>query len=432
MMPSPRNGRGVGSRGRLREGPETVKREHDKARRRRGDCKTPGMTGRLKSLAVGSGGFTLAELLIAIGILGVGLTMSAALFPAGLKANKGTADDLKGTIVCKNGLAIARRVLRQSDIPTDGSMVDRTNVIKTACSEDVQYAGDAGVGYFVLARQVKADTNDYQLVVIAYRKHPGAGDVTLKMVTGQQDGQAAEKFLFTAGDMSSVQVDSAVLICGGPAAGGNDEDPQIIDYGMAGYNASQGTWTKGSRAGYGYNNNYHWARNGNPSPLATWTFSGLSPGKYRVYATWPEYPGCWTSVPFSVQVGGSTVWSGRINQQQRPGPLFTDGEYWSQFGNGFDVFNGQISVSLTNDSSSTQYVVSDAVRIEMIPGSGGGGGTNAAVGKYAMIDSLNGNSATLDRSMASTDVVSAFVIHQADVPASAAMAIMSVRTTLRE
>ena len=77
--------------------------------------------------------------------------------------------------------------------------------------------------------------------------------------------------------------------------------------------------------------------------------------------------------------------------------------------------------------------VADAVRIEWVSGGGTPTEVNPAVGKYAMINSFEGNTATLDRSMMeSADEVTAYVVHQDGVPASAAMAVMSVRTTLRE
>ncbi len=61
----------------------------------------------------GHSGFSLAELLFAIGILGVGLIMSAGLFAAGLRQSKSSTDDVLGTIICKNaGAALQARVTK--------------------------------------------------------------------------------------------------------------------------------------------------------------------------------------------------------------------------------------------------------------------------------------------------------------------------------
>ncbi len=56
----------------------------------------------------GRGGFSLAELMIAIGILAVGLVMAGSLFPAAMQANRRSVKDVMGSIICENGLAIAK------------------------------------------------------------------------------------------------------------------------------------------------------------------------------------------------------------------------------------------------------------------------------------------------------------------------------------
>ncbi len=61
--------------------------------------------------------FTLAEVLIAIGILGIGLTMASALFPAAIMRNGSSVNDTLGLTICENGLMIAKAVLNDSDVP---------------------------------------------------------------------------------------------------------------------------------------------------------------------------------------------------------------------------------------------------------------------------------------------------------------------------
>ena len=55
-----------------------------------------------------NGGYSLIELMIAIGIMGVGMTMAAALFPTAIKQNQSTFADMQGMMLCENGLAIAK------------------------------------------------------------------------------------------------------------------------------------------------------------------------------------------------------------------------------------------------------------------------------------------------------------------------------------
>ena len=58
--------------------------------------------------ARGADGFTLTEILIALGVMGVGLTMAAALFPAAIKEHESSVNNSLGMIVCENGLAVAQ------------------------------------------------------------------------------------------------------------------------------------------------------------------------------------------------------------------------------------------------------------------------------------------------------------------------------------
>ncbi|MHC4429150.1 MAG: hypothetical protein ACYS0D_11215 [Planctomycetota bacterium] len=56
--------------------------------------------------------FSLAELLLAIFILGIGIIAVAALFPAGIAQQRQSADDLVGPVVANNALALLRSRLR--------------------------------------------------------------------------------------------------------------------------------------------------------------------------------------------------------------------------------------------------------------------------------------------------------------------------------
>lgn len=57
-------------------------------------------------------GFSLVEVLIAIGILGVGLSFSAALFPAAIQEGAYASSNVLGNIMSENALAVARAKLR--------------------------------------------------------------------------------------------------------------------------------------------------------------------------------------------------------------------------------------------------------------------------------------------------------------------------------
>jgi hypothetical protein len=72
-------------------------------------------------------GFSLAELLLAIFILGIGVISIAALFPAGITLQRQSNDDTLGPMVAESALAILRSRLSQEDF---GSFADfNPNVI---------------------------------------------------------------------------------------------------------------------------------------------------------------------------------------------------------------------------------------------------------------------------------------------------------------
>jgi len=131
------------------------------------------------------GGFTLTEVLIAIIVMGIGLTMAAALFPAAMKETETSINDVNGTIIAANGLDIAASVLTQDDVSdpnfvvlTDHDASDPTPEIPTGLE---QYGDNANRGFVILGRHLGDD--QYQLVSVAYWKNAG-GDVTAEKLAG--------------------------------------------------------------------------------------------------------------------------------------------------------------------------------------------------------------------------------------------------------
>lgn len=184
--------------------------QRNKAKRQTPPCATADGTTARPGPSAPRGGFTLAELLIAIGILGVGLTMAAALFPVGIEANRNSANDLMGTLVCENGLALAKATLRRSQVDQDGQF--RQCAIDPA---NQQYPIDAEsyMGFFVLARTVNYAVNDYELLVVSYRRHPEGGNVTLRQAEGTSstDGDTGTGY-FNFSDSRYAQVGSPIMV----------------------------------------------------------------------------------------------------------------------------------------------------------------------------------------------------------------------------
>ena len=163
------------------------------------------------------------------------------------------------------------------------------------------------------------------------------------------------------------------------------QQPVIIDDGAPGFTTT-GVW--GSFSGQGYGNDVSQSRPSDPASVATWTFSGLQAGTYRVGATWTAVSNRATNAPYTVN--GTQV---LVNQQVAPTGYTADGATWMSLGN-YTAVNGTITVTLSN-SGINGNVIADAVRVnfidpnapplwENVPGTiNAVQGTNPTVSQYA-------------------------------------------------
>ncbi len=111
-------------------------------------------------------------------------------------------------------------------------------------------------------------------------------------------------------------------------------------------------YTDASGQHYGDTHRYN-PQIGTGTDTATWTFTVPQPGEYEVYARWWDYYWRPTDVPYTVNhTGGSTTI--RVDQQ-------TDGGQWNLLGT-FD-FQSQGSVLVSDDVSSGQDIIADAIRL---------------------------------------------------------------------
>ncbi len=113
---------------------------------------------------------------------------------------------------------------------------------------------------------------------------------------------------------------------------------------------------------------------------ATWVFSGVSPGTYRVSAYWGPGGGHTTAAKFSITSGGSQVTSSVIDQigpsdrsQRNTGPpSFTDsnGVAWVDISPAVAISGTDLTVILTGTLPNTgynNYIVAGKIRIERLP-----------------------------------------------------------------
>lgn len=135
---------------------------------------------------------------------------------------------------------------------------------------------------------------------------------------------------------------------------------QIIDNEDAGY-ANVGTWTQ--QAGTGHRNDISTATAGGGADSATWTFD-VTPGLYRVSATWAQAGGNASNAPYTVFDGANPLATVNLNQTVAPDDLTDAGSTWEDIGNLHNITSTRLIVQLTDNANNT--VVADAIRIEKV------------------------------------------------------------------
>ena len=118
-----------------------------------------------------------------------------------------------------------------------------------------------------------------------------------------------------------------------------------------------------------YNEDVHWSPAGRGENVAQWTFSGLTPGVYRVLLTWSARADRATNAPFTVLgTAGEPSVTVRINQQIKPSDMevdnITNGFAFVEIVPEFEVYGDKLIVQLTNDANG--YVIADAVQIQRL------------------------------------------------------------------
>ena len=134
---------------------------------------------------------------------------------------------------------------------------------------------------------------------------------------------------------------------------------KYIDNGASGYTTS-GQWF-GSASGR--EGDSQWSLNGSGSNVATWTFSGLTAGQYRVSATWPGQSYYASDAPFSVYNGAQFLGTSRVSQKVASSGFSDAGSQWKDLGN-FTITGSTLVVKLT--SAANGWVIADGIRIEKI------------------------------------------------------------------
>ena len=125
-----------------------------------------------------------------------------------------------------------------------------------------------------------------------------------------------------------------------------------------------GPWHNNDDSLVGYQQDLRYA-NANSNSQATWTFSSLPIGTYRVSVTYRAESNRASNTSFSVAGTGATTVNTTINQRVAPNQFQDTNIYWIDLANTFAISGGSITVTL-NALGSNGFVIADAVRIEYL------------------------------------------------------------------
>ncbi|MBI3465978.1 MAG: choice-of-anchor D domain-containing protein [Planctomycetes bacterium] len=114
----------------------------------------------------------------------------------------------------------------------------------------------------------------------------------------------------------------------------------------------------------GFQGDFCYSITGGGSDAAKWTFD-VTPGQYRVAATWVENATYWsTQSPFTILDGAIPRGVALVNQRQAPDDMVDADAAWEQLGDVYNITGTSLVVQLTNADDG--YVIADGIRIERI------------------------------------------------------------------
>ncbi|MCA9021860.1 MAG: hypothetical protein KDA74_17045, partial [Planctomycetaceae bacterium] len=145
----------------------------------------------------------------------------------------------------------------------------------------------------------------------------------------------------------------------------DDSFVQIIDDGDTGFSMA-GSWGHVG-GGYSGDHRYKSVGTGTGANTASWEFSNLSAGTYRVSSNWYISSSSYESIQHTISgiTGGDVTVS--INQKAVATDVFDQGVYWEDLGF-FEVdANGTITVTVSDLGITSGIVYADAMRLEAIP-----------------------------------------------------------------
>ncbi|MFM7150745.1 MAG: choice-of-anchor D domain-containing protein, partial [Gemmataceae bacterium] len=136
---------------------------------------------------------------------------------------------------------------------------------------------------------------------------------------------------------------------------------RTLDMGDTGTTVTAGWNLDGTQ---GYQGDVAWITNGAGTQIATWEFTDLPSGYYRIWTTWPTGSPRPSNSSYQVFDGTYSRGTHTIDQNYTPNDLSFDGANWRDMGDA-EIFNGSLKVTLT-DAADSGNIMADAIHIRRI------------------------------------------------------------------
>ena len=170
-------------------------------------------------------GFTLAEVMFSIIIIGICMSIVASIFPAAMSINRSSTASILGQIIAENGLAFATTHLAvtkdaSGNYSLEGAPANITTQLVDMTPrighEDQFYpiGAESKRGYKVLVRQMSPGKNDFLLVVIAYSKAESSNTIEVVQHSTMAVGAGLDEFNASG----TLQVNAPLISYDGPWA----------------------------------------------------------------------------------------------------------------------------------------------------------------------------------------------------------------------
>jgi Ca2+-binding RTX toxin-like protein len=188
-------------------------------------------------------------------------------------------------------------------------------------------------------------------------------------MTAAAVGDFSGDFLFTTNDLDEDEYSFRVA--------GSVADSVIVDDEDPTFEILTGDWDQ--VVGAGFEGDYSRENSVDGGASASWTFSNLVPGRYRVSATWPQSDLTGQALNileatdqarfqvFDGSIDGTQLADTVLNQEIAPDDITADGSSFEDITTSVSLVGTTLSVLLSNNGVDSDYLLADAIRVERLP-----------------------------------------------------------------